>query len=140
MFLGGRHGFSGRDPQDSCASCTPDVGVRKVGHVRCRVPRRHYFLLLVVKHHDQKQVGEERVYFIVLSIMQGSRGGKLEVETAAEAVGKRLLPCSPRGLTYFFMHPRTLCPGVAPPPVVAWAFPYWLLVKEMPDRLAYSPV
>lgn len=110
----------------------------------CKVPcptgALLYFLLFMVKHHDRKQVGEERVYFIVSSIMQGSRGGKPEVETAAEAVGKRLLPCSPRGLTYFSMHPRTLCPGVAPPPIVAWAFPYWLLVKEMPGRLACSPV
>lgn len=63
--------------------------------VPCPTEALLYYLLLVVKHHDQKQVGEERVYFIVLSIMQGNQGGKPEVETAAEAVGKRLLPCSP---------------------------------------------
>ena len=39
---------------------------------------------------------------------------------------------------YFLIHPRTTCPGVAPP-TVGWALPLQSSIKKMLHRLAYRP-
>ena len=52
--------------------------------------------IAVIKHHGQKQLGKERVYFILQLIIHHARksGQDLEVRTGAEAVEECLLACS----------------------------------------------
>jgi hypothetical protein len=53
----------------------------------------------VIKHYDQKQLGEERVYFILSlqSTVEGSQGRNLEAGTEAEAMEECcFLACSSR--------------------------------------------
>lgn len=40
----------------------------------------------VMKHHDQKQVGEDRVHLAYTSITEGSQDRSIEAEADAEAV------------------------------------------------------
>lgn len=42
----------------------------------------------VMKHHDPKQVGEDRVYSAYISITEGSQDRNIEAEADAEAVDR----------------------------------------------------
>jgi hypothetical protein len=75
-----------------------------------------------IKHHDQRQLGEERACFsLQLSgrapslkeLREGTQGRNLEAGTEAEA--RTLFTCSMACPACFCMESRTTCPRVVPP-------------------------
>ena len=101
------------------------------------------FLLLQWNIPTEKQVGEERVYFILESQVSSSLG-KVRAGTKVEtmkAEAHRLmcsLTCSVAQAQLVFLQPRAICvrdgaalSGLGPPISVT---------KKMPYRLAYSPI
>jgi hypothetical protein len=87
-----------------------------------------------MKHHDQKQVKEERVYLAYtptsLFIMEGSQGRNLGAGAAYS-----LFPMA--SLTCYLTEAKTTSPGMAPP-TMNWALSHQSLIKKMLYRLACS--
>jgi hypothetical protein len=100
----------------------------------------------MMKHHDQKQLrrkgkGLFSLFFHIVDIDDGSQdrnSGRAENEVGVNAEAKEgfdLRVCylwfaQPAFFFFFFIEPRTTILGIA--------FPYKLLIKKMPHRLAYS--
>lgn len=101
----------------------------------------------VIKHHDQKQLGNKRIYFsLQLSghttslwkVRVSSRDRKLEARTKAEAMEEAVYWLAPRDLFKLLSYINQgllLRDGSAHSP-----FPYQLLIKRVPDRLVCRPV
>jgi hypothetical protein len=96
--------------------------------------------IAVIKHHDNKQLGVERVNFILhlrsYSIAEGSLGRSLEAGADAEATEER---CSLACSACFLLAPRTASLGMAPP-TMGQALPHQSSIKKMYHRLAHRPV
>ena len=108
------------------------------------------FLSLVrvtMKHHNQKQVGEERVYLAYTSILLFSPEGSQDRKSYRAGTWGRswyrgrggvlftdllIMACS----ACFLTEPRTTSPGMAPP-AMGWTLPHQSLIKKMPYRPAY---
>jgi hypothetical protein len=96
----------------------------------------------MIKYHDQKQFGEERVAFSLQllghsasprEVKAGTKGRNLETRTEAEAMEEYyLLVCS----ICLPIHYRTICPKVVPF-TVGWALSHQSSMKKIPHRLAY---
>lgn len=82
-------------------------------------------------HCDQKQVGGEKINFILQPITQGNPRQKFKSGTNAEAM---------EGAAYVFapITCSTTKPDVAPTTVI-WALPYHSSIKKMYCRLAHRP-
>jgi hypothetical protein len=76
----------------------------------------------LVKHHDQKQLGEGRVYLLYglqKSISRGSQGRTWDAGTETGCEGVLLTGSLPLGHRIcFLIYPRATCSGVPPPPVL----------------------
>lgn len=71
--------------------------------------------IAMIKHHDQKCLGEERLFssYCLQFIIQENQGRNLETGPEAESMEEHwLLTCSPR-----LLQPRTTCLCMAPPTV-----------------------
>ena len=85
-----------------------------------------------MKHHDQKQVGEERAYLaytsISLFIIEGGqdRNSNMAGTWRQKLKGLLLVACS----ACFLTEPRTTSPELAPP-TIEEPFPHQLLGKKM---------
>lgn len=101
--------------------------------------------IAMMKHHDQKQIGEEMVYLAYTSTPQfitkgsQSRNSHREGTWSQELLQKPwrvlltdLLPmaCS----ACFLMEPRITSPGMAPT-TMSWALPHQSPVKKLPYSL-----
>ena len=100
-----------------------------------------------MKHHDQKQAGEERVYLASTSSLYSPSLREARTGTQAGLLsggwstghGRMLLTglfpmaCS----ACWLIEPRKTNPGMTPP-TMGWALPYKSLIKKTPYRPAYS--
>ena len=106
--------------------------------------------IAVMKHHDPKQVGEERAYLAYTStslfIIERSQDRN---SSRAESWRQELMQKPWRGASYWlvpygllslFSHrSRTTSPGMAPL-IMDRALSHQLLIKNMPYRPVYSPI
>ena len=100
----------------------------------------------MMKHYDQRQVGEERIYsandFIsqfLIKIRTGTLKQDRHLDAGAEVghaqvllIGLLFVACS----ACFLIEPRTIGTGMASP--IIWDLPHQSLIRKMPYRLAYS--
>lgn len=94
------------------------------------------------KQHDQKQLGEERVFFLaysLLSIVQGYgagiQGRSLEARADAKTMEEHGLACTPGLCSAAMLIPsRTTCPAVSLP-TVNWALPHLINQENAPTDL-----
>lgn len=87
--------------------------------------------IAMIKHHDQKCLGEERLFssYCLQFIIQENQGRNLETGPEAESMEEHwLLTCSPRLLQPVFLY------HLGPP---AWA---WLLLQWIPHTHACRPL
>jgi hypothetical protein len=101
-----------------------------------------------MKHRDQKQVGEERVYWAYIStsrsITEGSQDRNWSrARTSRQDLTQRLQSgpdswlVSHDLLSLLFIELRITCPVVAPL-TMGWALSHQPLVSKIPYRFAYS--
>lgn len=103
--------------------------------------------IAMIKHHDQKQLAEKRVYFILQlsghspslrTVRVGTYDTKLKGGTGTEVIEECCLLACPLWLTQFvFLCIRTTFPGITLPSV-GWSHSPQSLIKKIPHRLAYS--
>lgn len=106
--------------------------------------------IAVIKHHNQNQLEEEKVYLFFLRLPANRpsfRGVRARIQAGQEIGGRDwrrsygwvlltgllLLVC----WACFLMYPRTISPKIAGPTIV-WASLHQLLIKKMHCRLCYS--
>lgn len=106
--------------------------------------------ITVIKHYDQKQFREVRLYFTLQPMVRPSsrkvrartQGRSLEAGTDEEATEECwLLAWSSwfARLVFFFYTPQNHNPRVAQP-IMGWAFSHPSPIKQMHDRLVHRPV
>lgn len=87
--------------------------------------------IAVIKHHDQKQLGEGRTYF---TLYHAGKSG-LEVKPRSQWITAYWL-ASPSLSACCLLYPRATCLGVALP-TVGWILPHQSLIRKVPQRPAH---
>ena len=108
--------------------------------------------IAVMKHHDQKQAGEERVYFhlayTIISLEEVGTGTQNRAGTWRQDLIQRpwrgaaywlALPLHPACSDCYLIELRTTSPGMIPPKM-GLAFPHQSLIKTILYEFACSPV
>lgn len=93
--------------------------------------------LLLYKHQDQQQLGEERVCLTYTSRSQAIIAGSQGRNRDRNHLGCRLLACS--GSSTFLVFLRPTCPRVVPP-AGGWALPHQSASRRCPYRHAHRPL
>lgn len=117
---------------------------------KTRENRQFSFLkIYIIKHHDLKQLGEERLYFSLQFHIMGYLRREQDRSSKQESWGrywsinyKRILLTGLLFMTWsacFFLAPRTTSPQVAQP-TKAYALSYQLSTKKMLPRLTQRPI
>ena len=101
--------------------------------------------IAVMKHHVQKQLGEERVYvphssFIQQFVTKSNEGrnwswtGTWRQELMWRPQRSAAYWLAPNDLLCLLTELRTVSPGIEPP-TMSWALPHQSIIKKMPHRL-----
>lgn len=93
--------------------------------------------LLLYKHQDQQQLGEERVCLTYTSRSQAIIAGSQGRNRDRSHLGCRLLACS--GSSTFLVFLRPTCRRVVPP-AGGWALPHQSTSRRCPYRHAHRPL
>jgi hypothetical protein len=89
--------------------------------------------ITVINHHDQKQLGEERVYFIFQVVVRHPEdlGYELKAGSWIQELKHGGIPLTGLFLSLLSTAHKNRSPGVAPS-TVSWTLPYQLSIKKCP--------
>lgn len=93
----------------------------------------------MIKHHSQKQPGEDGVYFVLhFHITEGSQSRHSKQEMKQKPWRNAAYWPDPMAYSAsFHIQPRTICPAVAPLPG-SWILPTTATIRKIPYR-PYMP-